>query len=178
MIKSSTKKGVFLAIASYACYAIASFIIKTLSASQFSMVFSRNFVGLLIFSPLFIWKKKHLKTTKLTSHFVRAFLSLVAMNCSIYGISHLNLGDAILLEQTAPFFIMTLLFIWKKEKISFGNLIAIIIAFIGVILIIIPQFAIFQLYSLASLASGFLAGICFIFVESLVKTETPTATLF
>lgn len=175
---SPSKKGIFLTIGSYACYAIASFIVKLVSASQFSMVFSRNLIGLLIFSPLFIWKRKELKTKKLIPHILRTSLSLMAMYCSVYGISYLNLGDAILLEQTAPFFVMIILFLWKKEKISLFNFISMLISFTGVVLIIVPQFAIFQIYSLASLASGLLAGLCFIIVETLVKTESPVATLF
>ncbi len=178
MNKNQTKKGIFLAIGSYASYAIASFIVKTISTSPLSIVFSRNLLGLFIFSPLFIWKRKELKTNKLMHHILRAFLSLLAMYCSVYGVSHLHFGDAILLEQTAPFFVLTISFFWKGEKSSFSNLIAIIIAFLGVILIIIPQFAIFQIYSLASIASGLLAGLCFIIVGILVKTENPTATLF
>ena len=151
---------------------------KSIPASPLSLVFFRSLIGLLIFSPFFIWRKEELKTKKLPSHLLRTLLSLMGIYCSVYGVQHLNLGDAILLEQTAPFFIVAIFFFWRKEKTSLPTLIAMGVAFVGVMLIISPQFAIFKLSSLASIASGLLAGLCFIAVEALVKTETSLSTLF
>lgn len=173
-----TEKGIFLAIASCACYASAALLIKTAALSSPLIVFSRNLIGLLVFLPFFLWKKEQLKTKKLGSHFFRACISLAAIYFSTYGIQHLNLGDAILLEQSAPFFILAILFVWKREKISFLNLVAMSVAFVGVISIIAPHFSIFHIGSLASIASGFLIALSFIAIESLVKTQTPLATLF
>lgn len=177
-INSQVSKGIFLTLASYSFYALAIFFMKILSLSPPSIVFIRNITGLLLFSPLFLWKKELLKTDKLSFHFLRAMLSLAAMYCSTYGINHLKLGDAIVLEQTAPFFIILILFLLKKEKIPLRSLAAMGIAFMGVVFIAAPEFAIFQFPALASLASGLLAALCFVTVERLVKTETSLATLF
>jgi drug/metabolite transporter (DMT)-like permease len=173
-----TQRGIFLAITSYACYALAILLIKVTPLPTELVVFARNFLGLLVFFPLILWKRTPLKTKKLSSHFFRSCFSVAAIYCSTIGVKHLNIGDAILLEQTMPFFILLILFFWRGEKIFFSHFVAMVAAFIGVICIASPQFAVFQIGALASLVAGFLVALCFILVETLVKSEEPLTTLF
>ena len=170
--------GVLIAITAYACYAFAAFLVKATQVSFTLVVFARSLIGLLVFLPIFLKQREQLKTQRLGFHAIRSVLSLITIYCSIYGIQHLQLGDAILLEQTAPFFIPCVLFIWERQKISAANLVAIAIAFMGAGIILKPHLDLWQISSLASLAAGLLTAVCFVCMQVLVKTETPLSMLF
>lgn len=97
------EKGILFAVAAFACYALAALFVKTVTLSYPLIVFMRNAIGLLVFLPFFLKNKEELKTKRLPFHCLRVILSLATIYCSTYGIQRLHLGDAILLEQTAPF---------------------------------------------------------------------------
>lgn len=172
------EKGIILALAAYSCYAFAAFLIKITPLSYPLIVFARNAIGLCFFLPFFLQKKEQLKTKRFPFHFVRSCLSLATIYCSTYGIQHLNLVDAILLEQTAPFFILAILFFWRGEKISMPSALAILVAFIGVGCILKPHFDLWQISAFASLAAGLLVALSYICIESLAKTESSFSILF
>jgi len=172
------KKGILFSIAAYACYSFAAFLVKRLILPFPIVVFARNFIGFLIFLPLFLRNKDQLKTKRLGFHCARSCLSLATIYCSTYGIQRLQLGDAILLEQTAPFFIPIILFLWNKEKISRLNCAAIFFAFIGASYILQPHLDVWHLSAIASLGAGFLAALCIVCMQRLAMTETVLATLF
>lgn len=172
------EKGIFLAILAYACYSFAAFLIKLTPLSFQLIAFARNLIGLFVFLPFFLQKKEQLKTKRLGFHLIRSILSLATIYCSIYGIQHLHLGDAILLEQTAPFFIPCISFIWCKEKVSLSHALAILLAFIGVGYILKPHFDLLKIGAIAALGAGILAALCFVCMQSLTKSETPLSILF
>ncbi len=174
----AVEKGIFISLAAYASYAFAAFLIKTIPLSFPLIVFARNFIGFCFFLFLFLRKKEELKTKRLPFHFVRSSLSLLSIYFSTYGIQHLNLGNAILLEQTAPFFILAILYIWRGEKISSRTLIAIFAAFIGIGCILSPHIGVWNICAMASLAAALMIGLSYIFIESLTKTESSLSILF
>ena len=171
------EKGILFAVAAFACYALAALFVKTVTLSYPLIVFMRNAIGLLVFLPFFLKNKEELKTKRLPFHCLRVILSLATIYCSTYGIQRLHLGDAILLEQTAPFFILAILF-FKGEKISFLNLMALLTAFAGVGYILKPHFDVWQLRAIASLGAGLFAALSILAMQSLGKTETSLSTLF
>jgi drug/metabolite transporter (DMT)-like permease len=142
------------------------------------IVFARNTVGFCFFLPFFLLKRKQLKTKRFPFHCLRTCLSLAAAYCSVYGIQHLNLGDAILLEQTAPLFVLAISFFWKGEKLSQPSLIAILIAFLGVGCISKPRFDFWDVNVIASLFAGFLIALTYISRESLSRTDSSLCILF
>jgi drug/metabolite transporter (DMT)-like permease len=172
------EKGILLTLIAYSCYALAAFLIKITPLSSPLIVFFRNAIGLCCFLPFFLLKKNQLKTKRLPFHCLRTCLSLATIYCSTYGIQYLQLGDAMLLEQTAPLFILIILFFWRGEKISPSSLIAIFIAIIGVILILRPHFDLWRVSALASLTASFLVAISYLCIDSLSKTEPSLSILF
>ncbi len=174
----STKKGIFFAITAYACYATAACFIKLITVSPELIVFFRNLVGLCVFFPLFFKNKSQLKTSNFWLHCIRSVISLATIYCSTYGIQRLKLADAILLEQTAPFFILAILFVLKKENISLTNFICICAGFLGVFLILTPSGQLENAGTFASLGAGFLIAVSIILMKRLSKTESTYSTLF
>lgn len=176
---SLEQKGIFYAIAAFFCYSLASLFIKiAISASEELIVFSRSLIGLLLILPLAIKDRQRLKTQKPVFHIVRSIISIATIYCSTYGIQKLDLVDAILLENTLPFFTPLIVFFWGGHKISRQRLVALIIGFIGVYFILEPELDLFHFAALSSLAAGFLAALSKVCIHQLSKTETKTAILF
>lgn len=172
------KKGVLFTVGAYACFAAAAFLIKIASAPLALVVFCRSIVGFSLFFPFFLKKRSELRTNKFTFHFMRSLISLATIYCSTFGIQKLRLADAILLEQTAPFFIPGLLFFWKGKHISLKNISAMLVGACGVALILKPNFEVWNMAACASLGAGFLVAVSILFMQYLLKTESIPATLF
>lgn len=175
---SSSKKGIALTIAAYACYAIAVLFVKLSPVPTEHVVFSRSLIGLCIFLPFFLKDRERLKTNKVLQHFIRTLISLATIYSSVYGIQQLNISDAILLEQTAPFFIPGILYLWKRESTSIARCISIVIGFLGVAFVLMPSLELWKIGAFASLGAGFLVAVSIIFMKELLQTELPYTTLF
>jgi drug/metabolite transporter (DMT)-like permease len=178
MERSRSKEGIALAIAAYGCYAIAALFVKLTSIPFHHLVFYRSLVGLCLFFPFLLKSRERLKTHKAPLHFLRTLISLTTIYCSTYGIQLLSISDAILLEQTAPFFIPGILYVWKRETTSLVRCISIAIGFLGVALILMPSLQVWKIGAFASLGAGFLVAVSIIFMKELLQTEHPYTTLF
>lgn len=172
-------KGIFLAVTAYFLYSLALLSIKLTPCSYILIAFSRSLIGLLLFSSIFIPKDPSLiRTVNRKKHFYRSIASISTIFCSTYGIQRLALVDAVLLENTLPFFTPLIMLIFYRKKITKIGLVAIAIGFIGVFFILQPKLEVMQFASLASLAAGFLAALSMVLVHDLSKTEKNTTILF
>lgn len=181
MEKENIRKGallVLLAAISYACMgAVVKFLREGSTDAQ--LVFFRNFLCLVFFLPwIFLHKPKKLKTTVLPIHIVRAFAGLLNMYCFFYSIRYILLSDAMLLNNTMPLFLPLVMLVWQKEKISLKLLPALIIGFIGVVIILKPTSAIFHLGSLLALLSGLFMSISMAGIRELSFIEPIYRILF
>jgi drug/metabolite transporter (DMT)-like permease len=119
-----------------------------------------------------------LKTTCIHLHLGRALVGVSAMSCLYYGWTHLPLGTAALLKQTAPLF-MPLLALWfLKEKIHPVLFWALPIGFVGVALILNPANSGLQLAVLIGLAGAVLGAQAKIFVRKMKDSEPSRRVVF
>lgn len=142
--------------------------------SSAELVFYRSLFG---FMMIFITVKiKHLpiKTPHLKKQFARALIGFVSLLMFFYAIAHLPLATAMTLNYTSPLFLamfMPFMLHEKPKKILF---LAIIISFIGIILLLKPSFAREDLLaSLVGLCSGLGAGLAYIHVKQLGNLHEP-----
>ncbi|WP_228197946.1 DMT family transporter [Poseidonibacter antarcticus] len=133
-------KGILFMLLSALIAALSGAVAKVLSQSMdpIEIVFYRNFLGVLII--LYTLKKipVNINTSKLHLLFLRGFFGTLAMLFFFYTIATIPLGEAIILNKTSPFFVTILAFYLMKESISKNTIFALIIGFMGVILIIKP----------------------------------------
>ena len=108
----------------------------------------------------------------------RSILVAASIYCSIYGIKHLALVDAILLQYTLPLFIPLMLWIFYRKRISKRSFCLLIIGFISLFFLLKPEFDIFRLASFASLGVGILGALMAVTLHDLTKTEHTVAILF
>ncbi len=171
----SIVRGAFFIIASELSFAISAAIIKSVSASlpNESIVFFRNFFGILVLTPLLIRAGTNiLHTDRLHLHLVRSGCGMGAMYCFFYALAHISLADSMLIKSTIPLIIPFIATLWLQENIAYRVSVAGAIGFVGILLILKPD-GDMNWASLVALASSLMAAIAFVTVRKLSATE-PT----
>ncbi|MBN2479348.1 MAG: DMT family transporter [Parachlamydiales bacterium] len=144
-----------------------------------SQTTSNNMIILFRFaiSSIYIWsifgvralkkQKLHIKTKHVYLHIFRALNSFFAMLFFYYSLKYISLVEGNLLILTNPLFIPIIAVIFMKIKTNIKHWVAIVIGFLGVILVLRPGFSIFNFYSLYALAAGLFVAITFIFIRKI-----------
>ena len=133
-------KGILFMLLSAFIGALNGAVAKILSVSMdpIEIVFYRNLLGVMIL--LYSFKKipVSIDTSKLHLLFLRGVFGSLAMLLFFYTIAKIPLGEAVILNKTSPFFVTILAYYLIKETINLRTFFALIIGFIGVVLIIEP----------------------------------------
>jgi drug/metabolite transporter (DMT)-like permease len=113
------------------------------SLHPFEIAFFRNLFGLIVIAPWFIryGLKTISKQKRLNLHMARSFFNVIAMLSFFYSLSIAPLADVASLAFTAPLFASILAVIFLKEIIGIKRIIAIILGFIGAIIVIDPVYS-------------------------------------
>ena len=138
----------------------------------FEIAFFRNFFGVIAALPLLL---RHgpglLKTTQLPRYFIRCLIGVVSMFCSFWAIGHLPLAQAVSLSYSTPLFV-TIAAVWfLHEQVRARRWAAVVLGFIGVLVIVRPGSASFTAGSLVALSGAVLSGIVAIQIKQLSATE-------
>ncbi len=181
MTETNIVRGALCSVLSALLFALMSAGVKY--ASQFvsseTVVFLRNAFGLLFLLP---WIHNAgidtLKTDRFGAHLVRTITGLTAMYCFFYAIAHLRLGEAVLLNYSSPLFIAIIAMVWLKEPASRFIIGAIIIGFLGVILILKPGFSVFTPAALVGVAAGIFVAFAMVSIRNLSSTEPTIRIVF
>ncbi len=99
--------------------------------------------------------------------FFRSFFGLCGMVCFFYANRNLKLGDAQILQKTAPVFITLLSTVLLKEKLTIPKVLSLLLAFAGAVVIIKPDghYALFPF--LVGLTGAMMAGLAYTFLRRL-----------
>ncbi|TLP37860.1 DMT family transporter [Arcobacter arenosus] len=135
-------------------------VAKYLSASMdpLEIVFYRNLLG--VFIILFTLKKFNVAFDKSKVHLLllRGLFGALAMALFFYTIATIPLGEAVVLNRTSPFFVTILAYYLMKESISLKTFFALIIGFIGIILVMKPFGIEFSFEHVLGVMGGFFAA--------------------
>ena len=149
------------------------------SVDNYTIVFFRNVVGLILFLP-FIFKQGtgFVKTEKLWMHTWRSIVGLAAMYGFFYAIAHLKLSNAMVFTYSSPIFIPVIAWLFLKEKITIAMICAAVLGFIGVFCVAKPDQGLLNRISVIGIASSLLASMAFVTVRALTQTEPPERIVF
>lgn len=149
------------------------------SVDNYTIVFFRNVVGLILFLP-FICKQGtgFVKTEKLWMHTWRSIVGLAAMYGFFYAIAHLKLSNAMVFTYSSPIFIPVIAWLFLKEKITIAMICAAVLGFIGVFCVAKPDQGLLNWISVIGIASSLLASMAFVTVRALTQTEPPERIVF
>ena len=143
------------------------------------VVWGRYFFMLLISIPLAIlFFRKDLKFPKSISvQLWRSFFLFLSTVFFFYAISLISLAEALTLSFVAPIIVTILSIFLLNEKVGLHRWSAVIVGFIGVIVIIRPGFIEFNFASFSALAAGITYALYIIYTRRLSYTDSPIITL-
>ncbi|MEK4862310.1 DMT family transporter [Staphylococcus sp. FSL W8-0774] len=146
----------------------------------FQKSLARNLVAMFI--PLFfIYKYKQPMFGKLSSQpllISRSALGLIGVLFNIYAIDHMVLSDADTLMKLNPFWTILFSLIFLNEKIRKYQITAMVVAILGMLLIVKPEFSSSIIPSLVGLFSGIFAASAYTCVRALSTREAPYTIVF
>ncbi len=146
----------------------------------FQKSLARNLVAMFI--PLFfIYKYKQPMFGKLSSQpllISRSALGLIGVLFNIYAIDHMVLSDADTLMKLNPFWTILFSLIFLNEKIRKYQITAMVVAILGMLLIVKPEFSSSIIPSLIGLFSGIFAASAYTCVRALSTREAPYTIVF
>ncbi|ABR50697.1 protein of unknown function DUF6, transmembrane [Alkaliphilus metalliredigens QYMF] len=141
-------------------------------------VFFRNIVGFLISGYMIYRSGASFQGTNKKYLFYRSLFGLIGVFLSFYAIDRLPLADAVVLNQMNPFFVLILSAFFLGEKIKKLQVPAIIIAILGVVFIIRPQFDYTVFPALMGLLSAVFAAAAYTIIRHLRLTDHPQVIVF
>ena len=98
---------------------------------------------------------------------LRSACGMAGIICNFYAIDHMNIADATILNKMSPFFAILAGFLILKEKAGAVDIIATVIAFIGMIFVAKPGAGFTFFPALIGITGGMMAGIAYTLVRKL-----------
>ena len=157
------------AIAKYLSYSL-----PILQITWFRFFFSAVITGIFIY--LFS-RKSFVRSKNIKSQVLRGILLLTSSLLFFYAISVISLAKALTLAFICPLIVTTLSPYFLKERVGRRRWTAVIVGFLGVLLVIRPGIVEFNWASLASLGTGLCYAIYLIVTRSLKDTDNGLLTL-
>jgi drug/metabolite transporter (DMT)-like permease len=169
MINDARYKGILymlLAALGFSLMGAAAKLLKgSFGAGQ--LVFWRNAVGLVLLSAGFILRPPENKGGKFHLLIFRGLMGTIALYTLLYCILHIPLGTAMTYNLTSALFIAVLSFLLFREYHGRVVLIAVLLGFLGMLLIYKPAMHYPWYYHVAGLISGITAALAYITVNRL-----------
>jgi len=155
----------------------AKYLSSTLPVLQ--ITWSRYFFTVVIVLPvMLIFFRKNFKWTEEPKlQLIRGLLLFCANILFFYSISVISLAKALTLAFIAPLIVTILSPILLNEKVGFRRWAAVIVGFIGSLIVLRPGFVEVSLASIAALGTGVLYGFYLIVTRKLHNSDHPLLTL-
>jgi len=163
-----------LMLASTMFFALMVVAIRLASANlhTFEIAFFRNFFGLIATLPLFI---KHgpgiLRTQYFPRYLFRCLIGIVSMLCGFWAIGHLPLAQAVSLSYSTPLFVTLAAAAMLNEKVRARRWTAVVLGFIGVLIIVRPGTSEFSIDALIAVLAAVMSALVAIQIKQLSAVE-------
>ena len=174
-------KPIFYNLLAWAILPFMDTIAKYLSSelSFFQITWARYFFTVLFTLPFmfFFFRKNLTWSTQPKLQIFRGLTLLFANILFFYSISIISMAKALTLAFVAPLITTALSPIFLDEKVGFRRWSAVIIGFVGSLIVIQPGFIEFNLASISALGTGFFYGIYLVITRKLHSSDSPLLTL-
>jgi drug/metabolite transporter (DMT)-like permease len=141
--------------------------------SGFEVAFFRNLFGLVVIAPLLMtYGRRLFYTEKLGLHLLRAVINAVSMVCFFVGLSMTPIARATALAFTAPLFTALFSALFLGEVFRWRRWTAILVGFLGALVILRPGIQAVDMGSLLIIASSLLWSVAMIDIKVLGRTES------
>ncbi len=174
-------KAIILNLSAWAVLPFMDTIAKYLSAeiSFFQITWARYFFTVVWTLPLmFFFFRKNLKWSENPKlQILRGITLLLANICFFYSISVISMAKALTLAFVAPLVTTALSPLFLDEKVGIRRWSAVMVGFIGSLVVIRPGFIEFNLATISALGTGCFYGVYLIITRKLHTTDNPLLTL-
>lgn len=147
--------------------------------STFEIAFFRNLFGLLALLPLLMRSAPGVfRTQQLPLYLLRSAIGIGSMLCGFWAIGHLPMAQAISLSYSTPLFVTIAATIWLGEQVRRRRWTAVLLGFVGVLVIVRPGTEGFTLGTLVAVAAAVLSSIVSIQIKQLSRVDPPDTIVF
>jgi drug/metabolite transporter (DMT)-like permease len=167
-----------LMVASAGMFGMMAIAIRYASAElhPFEIAFFRNLFGFMFALPLLLRTGFGLlRTDKLRLYFVRCAIGMVSMLCGFWAIVNLPLAQAVSLSYSTPLFVTIGAVLVLHEVVRARRWSAVLIGFVGVLIIVRPFGDSFTAGSLVAVTAAVFSAAVAISIKFLSRTEHPDA---
>lgn len=119
-----------------------------------------------------------LRTSHKGLHLLRSVMGIGAMAFAFYAFSLMPLAEAVSILHTAPLFMTALSVILLREKVGLRRWTAILIGFVGMLIVVRPGADMLASGSIYMLTAAFLIGCTTIIIRHLGKIDDPVCITF
>lgn len=178
-LPDNVKGGIYLMFAAAGfgtMIALIKLLGQNLHVTQILLV--RQVVMTLIVAPtVFSNFPGSLKTNHLGLQLLRIGLALIAMGFGFTAVVNMPLADATAIGFAKSFFVTIFAIIFLNEVIGVRRWAAVVIGFVGVLIVLRPGFDGFTIYGVYALIGAAGAGTVMVVIRILTRTESPTTIL-
>lgn len=173
------KKGITYILLSSLFFALMAATVKFLgNMPTAEKIFFRNLVGIVVAFALVKKSGSSLIGNNKKLLVLRSLFGLLGIAAYFYALANMKLSDAVILNKMSPFFVMVFAALFLKERITRKQMLALVTAAFGAILVIRPGFDSNIFPSLIALLSSLLAGVSYTVVRQLRKTDEAATVVF
>ena len=146
----------------------------------FEIMTYRSLIGFLIifFIILFFKKFSEVNTIRLKLHFIRNIFHFAGQNLWFFAVVYIPLSQLFALEFSTPIWVAILAPLFIKERLTLTRLFVVLLGFIGILIVVRPDFMIVkpEIVAGAFCAIGF--AITSITTKKLTSTDSVLCILF
>ncbi len=143
------------------------------------VAFFRNAFGLLALLPMLLRPgRAPLKTQQLPRYLLRSAIGLASMLCGFWALGHLPMAQAVSLSYSTPLFVTIAAVLWLGETVRARRWAAVVIGFIGVLVIVRPGASGFTPGSLVAVAAAVLSSLVAIQIKQLTRVDSADTVVF
>jgi drug/metabolite transporter (DMT)-like permease len=137
--------------------------------SSLEVVFFRNLFGVLIIGAAIVKRPMRHEGGKPLLLLFRGLMGFTALLAFFYNIAHIPLGDAMTFSKTSPIFTAIFAWMFLNEKLSWQGWLAVMVGFVGIVMITKPTGMVLGKTDLLGIGSGIGAALAYTSVRELKR---------
>ncbi len=175
-------KGMIICLIGFSCFSFGDATYKWVGSSYsvFLMALIASTVSLLTILTISAIKGEFLKTIKPSrpyAHLFRGTILFMQLITFIFAINHMDLAKAYTIIFIAPFITALIAIPMFKEKTTIKQWAAILIGFIGVLVVLRPGIIPIDIYTISIIISAFLFSFANLYARKITTKEDSSFTL-
>ena len=177
-----------LPVVLWMCGTLFSFSVMAVSVRQLSYKLAlmeiltiRNLSGVIILSCMALLRpslRRQIRTERLSLHALRNGVHFLATYLWALSLTLLPMATVFALEFTAPAWVSIMAVVLLGERLTIARIAAVVLGFVGVMVIIQPGVETFQISTLVILSAALCFSISIVTQKMLTKSDTTYAILF